>query len=406
MILDPEPRPQPVFPNEGDNRAYAKYQKDLEEWEKDYLKYKDISCRCKKAYYCKAHGQFVSGADVRNGKAPSQSDQTPETCHKKGYFCREHKQWVSDADVESRHSTDQKCQTRATCHTDGYFCTKHKRWVPGDMIRNRVAPSQRKQTPETCHIFAKDQNTTLHPPPVDESCELGNGIVASRFKPTADYGGGQSSSIGYIASAPIAGNVNYAQQSSYTVSSQSQYQVYTSTPATTGYTGYPAPQNLDFGPQPSNPASASSEASYSVRQSTPAYNAAYAAQKYSTATVSTTPYQYPASELQATLSYQSASSLVAERYDDRDPPAQSQYDRSAGYEGSYSLAPAQQSSTKYQVARYGATPSSSTPVEYAQPEGSRDYEEVYQEDSRQSSRRHKGDHVQSSRRDKKKSSKG
>jgi hypothetical protein len=172
---EPPPRGEPVQPEGEDYWAFEEYQRDREQWEREYATWKGYTCDCKNAYFCKAHGQWVSGEAVRKGNAASQANETPDTCHKNGYFCEAHNEWVSEDEVLTQQSPQRSSQTSSTCHWDGYFCEAHNRWVSGVLIRYTLAAEQSVQTSNTCH----PRNQAVPPAswftPPTNSCKSGHG---------------------------------------------------------------------------------------------------------------------------------------------------------------------------------------------------------------------------------------
>jgi hypothetical protein len=65
----PKPRPEPPM-----------LSPDYAVWESEYKQWQDGTCPCGTGYYCKAHGKFVDGDQIRAGR-PGRDKQTPETCH-------------------------------------------------------------------------------------------------------------------------------------------------------------------------------------------------------------------------------------------------------------------------------------------------------------------------------------
>jgi len=90
----PEPKPTPVpcdsSRNCRHNQSELRYkprpeppkdEPDYGRWEAEYAEWGNATCGCNHGYYCRAHGLFVSGYDVRTGRAPRKSRQGGGQCH-------------------------------------------------------------------------------------------------------------------------------------------------------------------------------------------------------------------------------------------------------------------------------------------------------------------------------------
>ncbi|KAF4625582.1 hypothetical protein G7Y89_g12583 [Cudoniella acicularis] len=154
FLPDPVPRPEPL--SRTKDKKEGKEWKEWKRWKEEYRSWRDFTCSCKNAYFCRAHGQWVSGADVRNGNSPSRKEQTPSTCHKLGYFCKAHQKWIRDGDVVAKKAATKENQTSETCHRAGYFCKAHNEWVPQDVVDLKLAPSESNQTESKCHPTEED----------------------------------------------------------------------------------------------------------------------------------------------------------------------------------------------------------------------------------------------------------
>lgn len=73
------PKPHKDDPRYWNN--YSLYQEELSRWEKGYESWGKETCKCKKGYFCEAHGEWVPGDGVRRNAFPSRSQQRPNTCH-------------------------------------------------------------------------------------------------------------------------------------------------------------------------------------------------------------------------------------------------------------------------------------------------------------------------------------
>lgn len=64
----------------GDHRGFLR---DHEQWSRAYASWGKETCHCGRGYFCRAHGQWVPGDEVRNApsRVPSKHKQSPDTCH-------------------------------------------------------------------------------------------------------------------------------------------------------------------------------------------------------------------------------------------------------------------------------------------------------------------------------------
>ncbi|KAG9228457.1 hypothetical protein BJ875DRAFT_446861 [Amylocarpus encephaloides] len=150
-IPNPRPRPMPVYPDTNSRKDMHAYNKAMRLWKQEYSMWEFETCSCEHAYWCKAHGEFVPGIEVKEKITKPRERQTPDDCHKWGYYCKPHKTWVPDADaLEDR-------RLGRPCHTDGYFCKEHNEWIPMVVIRENLAPGEHEQNPSTCHTSNENQ---------------------------------------------------------------------------------------------------------------------------------------------------------------------------------------------------------------------------------------------------------
>ena len=203
MIPDPPPRPEPLPPPKPTHKSQASYEQNWREWQVEYETWKDYTCACKNAYFCRAHGQWVSGEDVRNRAAAPQQEETPATCHRYGYFCKAHNEWVTEEAVRKKKSPNKKSQTAKTCHTDGYFCKAHQKWVAGVLIRNNLAAKEKHQTSSTCHKKNQRVSVASWHSSDTNGCHSGNGQAAKDLLSTSVSSSMPSYSTGgMVGSAP------------------------------------------------------------------------------------------------------------------------------------------------------------------------------------------------------------
>jgi hypothetical protein len=202
VIPDPPPRPEPLPPPNPNPNAQASYERKWHEWQVEYETWKDHTCACKNAYFCKAHGQWVSGEDVRNGSAAPQREETRNTCHKYGYYCDAHKEWVSEEAIRKKKSPKKKNQTAKTCHIDGYFCKAHKKWVAGLLIRNNLAAKEKHQTSSTCHKKNQRVSVSNWHSSDTNGCHSGNGQAVKDLLSTNVSSGMPSYSTGRMVESP------------------------------------------------------------------------------------------------------------------------------------------------------------------------------------------------------------
>lgn len=69
-VLRAPPRPEPDSRNKADHPA----------WEKEYNNWGTLRCRCGNGYFCREHGDWISGEEVTSGVAVDGKNQKKGGC--------------------------------------------------------------------------------------------------------------------------------------------------------------------------------------------------------------------------------------------------------------------------------------------------------------------------------------
>ncbi|KAI1170613.1 hypothetical protein F4777DRAFT_105042 [Nemania sp. FL0916] len=69
------PRPQPD-PAIGD---------DYNAWLQEYDQWRELRCSCGRGYFCRQHGSWISGNDVKSGRAADVNEQNTGSCPSSHY---------------------------------------------------------------------------------------------------------------------------------------------------------------------------------------------------------------------------------------------------------------------------------------------------------------------------------
>src|SRR3954447_1141214 len=68
--LHVRPRPRPV----------ESHKDDYDAWLKEYGEWRNVRCPCGTGYFCREHGSWVSGQEVRDGIAAAADEQKEDSC--------------------------------------------------------------------------------------------------------------------------------------------------------------------------------------------------------------------------------------------------------------------------------------------------------------------------------------
>ncbi|PNP73790.1 hypothetical protein FNYG_12980 [Fusarium nygamai] len=82
------PRPEPA---EGSSEDHKRWLEESEKWT-------SLRCKCGRGYFCREHGDWISGNDVGAGKAVTGDQQQPGSCPSYHYDDSEREIYVGQRD--------------------------------------------------------------------------------------------------------------------------------------------------------------------------------------------------------------------------------------------------------------------------------------------------------------------